>query len=144
VNCEALQTAIPDLLYGSLPDEEAQLVNAHLAHCAGCNRLVADLKPIRGSLSKPPPPPALAAELKLAARDELLRQQLASRRGPLHLAGTIVLAVCLAVVGFALGARWKGIFQIGPDSGLQLLLLGRIELPGDRGGPFGARGGSAL
>ncbi|MCA8920840.1 MAG: zf-HC2 domain-containing protein, partial [Planctomycetes bacterium] len=108
MNCEALQTAIPDLLYGSLADDEAQAVNAHLAECAGCNRLVDELRPIPGALSKPAPPADLAVALKLAARDELLEQRRrAGRRGPLHLAGTIGLAMCLAVVGFALGVRWE-------------------------------------
>jgi len=108
VNCETLQTAIPELLYGSLPDAEAQAANAHLARCEGCNRLVSDLRPIPGSLSKPAPPPDLATQLKLAARDELLeRQQLTGRSGPLHLVATIVLALSLALVGFALGVRYQ-------------------------------------
>lgn len=108
MNCETLQTAIPELLYGSLPDAEAQAANAHLARCEGCNRLVSDLRPIPGSLSKPAPPPDLATQLKLAARDELLeRQQLTGRSGPLHLVATIVLALCLALVGFALGVRYQ-------------------------------------
>ncbi|MEZ6188888.1 MAG: zf-HC2 domain-containing protein, partial [Planctomycetota bacterium] len=101
MNCEALETALPELLYGGLPDDEAQAANAHLARCAACNRLVDELRPIPGSLRKAPPPPDLLQELKLATRDQLLEEQLTSRRGPLHLAATLVLAASLTLIGFA-------------------------------------------
>lgn len=138
MNCEALETALPELLYGGLPDDEAQAANAHLARCAACNRLVDELRPIPGSLRKAPAPPDLLQEIKLAARDQLLEQELTARRGPLHVLATVVLAACLTLVGFALGVRWdsdEAPRGLGPD---RVVITpgegggGDSEAPGDR------------
>lgn len=115
MDCETYQADLPDLLYGELDDEARESVLAHRRSCAACDGLTRELEAVKGGLPPLRPPPLLAARLKLAARDELLDRAGVSVEAPaprepatLRVVSVVVLAACVGVVGFALGAAWQG------------------------------------
>lgn len=116
VDCDGFQQELPDLVYGEVDPEVRPHLDEHKASCGPCAALLAELLAVKGALPEMRPPPLLAARVKLLARDELLARQAADEQlrppppvGPtLHLAAVAVLAACVGVVGFVLGARWRG------------------------------------
>jgi len=112
VDCERFQAELPDLLYGELDAEAQPEVEGHLEGCSSCQGLTEDLRAVRQAVRRDDQPDALAARIKLAARDELLAGRrggggAARRGGPIHLVALVVLGLCVLLAGFGLGVAWE-------------------------------------
>jgi hypothetical protein len=137
VDCESFQAELPDLIYGQLHPDAEDGVAAHLAGCANCTELTAELRAVRGAITQAPPPSLLGARIKLAARDELLSKRASpfARGGSFHLVAVVILAVCVGIAGFGLGIAYERVPERPtppPDMGQPSLPL--PDDPSDVGG----------
>ena len=111
MDCDAFQAELPDLIYGQLDPDAETGVSTHLADCASCAELTAELRAVRGAVTQVPPPPLLQARVKLAARDQLLDERPAPspfvRGGSFHLVAVVILGVCIGIAGFGLGVAYE-------------------------------------
>jgi hypothetical protein len=109
VDCDRFQLELPDLLYGEVDDEGRHLLQEHKDDCERCRDLFAELTAVRGALPSLEPPPSVTLGIKLAARDGLLDPQrpLTGSGGVLHYVAAGILAVCVALAGFALGIGYQ-------------------------------------
>ncbi len=110
MDCEAFHSDLPDLIYGELRGERKAAGETHMAGCPGCTELVSDLQTVRTAQKRHAPSPLLTAQIKLAARDELLdgpRTPVLGWGGSLHLATIAVLAACVCLAGFGLGIGYE-------------------------------------
>lgn len=110
MNCEDYNEAIGDLLDGTLDAARQAALDVHLAECAACDALVADLRAIRAATARLPmhAPPAriwerLATRLPAAAPGEPSRERgsffstLFAPRWRLAWSGGLAAAVALTV-----------------------------------------------
>jgi hypothetical protein len=110
MDCEAFHSDLPDLIYGELRGERKAAGETHMAGCPGCTELVSDLQTVRTAQKRHTPSPLLTAQIKLAARDELLdepRTPVLGWGGSLHIATIAVLAACVCLAGFGLGIGYE-------------------------------------
>ncbi len=112
MTCAEMDVRIDALLDGELSGAERAEVEAHLAACAACAALHADLLAIRERARRAPaeitPPPAVWAALeRLTTRDSRLATPPASRspRSPWLLAAAAVLLVTLSSLATVLVVR---------------------------------------
>ena len=62
MDCDAFQAELPDLIYGQLDPDAETGVSTHLADCASCAELTAELRAVRGAVTQVPPPPLLQGD----------------------------------------------------------------------------------
>ncbi len=112
MTCTEMDARIDALLDGELPDDERAEVEAHLAGCAACAALHADLVALRNRARAtpreiPPPPAVWEAVERLTARDSRLatRESRRSPRSPWYLAAAAVLLVALSSLATVLVVR---------------------------------------
>ncbi len=78
MNCAEIRPALPALLYGDLPPEQAAAVRDHLVTCETCREEEAGLRQVTGLLNCMPAPPVhveLARVYQEASRRQLLRMR---------------------------------------------------------------------
>src|SRR5262249_20849602 len=104
-NCHQTREALPALLYGDLPPDEATAVRHHLAECPACRAEQAALQQVR-SLLDAAEPPAVAVDLPRLYRAAVQRQEKQLRRWRrLACAALAAAAMLLLVFGLKLEVR---------------------------------------
>ena len=107
MTCAEMDARIDALLDGELTAADRAEVEAHLADCAACAALHADLVALRERARRAPaevaPPPAVWAAVSRAARSPLLAPR--SPWSPWHLAAAAVLLVALSSLATVLVVR---------------------------------------
>ena len=105
--CAETKARLSHWLDGDLPPEEAASVQAHLASCAPCANLAAELGALRDALARLPAaefPPGLAERIRRQAESErLLRRDRRLRPG------RPVWAAAAALILLAAGLTWRAL-----------------------------------
>ncbi len=112
MTCTEMDLRLDAWLDGDLADAERTEVEGHLAECAACAALHADLVALRNRARAtpreiPPPPAVWEAVERLTARDSRLatRESRRSPRSPWYLAAAAVLLVALSSLATVLVVR---------------------------------------
>jgi anti-sigma factor RsiW len=110
--CEAFEDAIHDYVDGTLPDASRRALVAHLAECAACEQVVADLSQMRRTAQSLPPrrPRADAWQQIAAAITADMTAGQAGRSGAAHPSfwsrGRTVLAAAAVIVAAVGSTLW--------------------------------------
>ncbi|HYT93253.1 MAG TPA: zf-HC2 domain-containing protein [Gemmataceae bacterium] len=106
-NCHEIRAALPALLYGDLPPDEATAVRQHLTDCPACRAEQAALQQVRGLLDATATP-KVAVDVPGVYREAALRQEKRLRRWRRVACGALAAAaVLLLVFGLKLEVRWE-------------------------------------
>ncbi len=105
--CAETESRLSLWVDGDLPPEDAAAVRAHLAACASCAALAAELGALRDQLARLPAqalPPGLAGRIRRQAEAERLL-----RRDRRRLPGRPVWAAAAALILLAAGLTWQAL-----------------------------------
>ncbi len=110
--CEQVRDRLPELVAGTLEDEEVRRLGDHLSGCSDCRREESILRALLAA--RPDPPPELAARIRTRIREELGAPGRAHpsgpalgwrpRRGPIW----ALPAAALVVLSLGVGILWQG------------------------------------